>query len=278
MKRTMMVVALVVSSSVCSQTFGFDLLDRMLGLKGSGCDSTCCDTGIVDPCCEPVCGVDAGCCGAAGCGGACGEPVCGVDAGCCGVAGCGDACCEPVCGVDAGFGGVAGCGSACGEPVCGIEAGCCEPACGVASCDTGCGHHRGGLLTKLFGGLNHMGCDSCCEPICGIEATACCEPACGYSDPCCDTGCGCGHKPRLLDLLFGGLNKGCCDTACDAYAGASCGCTSGGAYSVPSSTAPAAPIEVQADDAPMPPAPVVDPSAYLNTKRRVIQASTRYVR
>jgi hypothetical protein len=40
---------------------------------------------------------------------------------------------------------------------------------------------------------------------------------------------------------------------------------------------PAAP-KAEADAAPMPPAPIVDPSASVTHKRRVIQASARYVR
>jgi hypothetical protein len=39
-----------------------------------------------------------------------------------------------------------------------------------------------------------------------------------------------------------------------------------------------APAPAPAEAAPMPPAPVVDPSAFLPTQRRVVQASNSYVR
>jgi len=40
----------------------------------------------------------------------------------------------------------------------------------------------------------------------------------------------------------------------------------------------AAPAPADEEAAPMPPAPVVDPSAHLQSKRRVIQASASYIR
>ena len=39
MKRMMYLGALVLSVTICSQSFGFELLDRMLGCKG--CQSCC---------------------------------------------------------------------------------------------------------------------------------------------------------------------------------------------------------------------------------------------
>ena len=45
MKRTIMTMALVLGCTLCSQSFGFDLLDRMLGVKGCGSSAECCDTG-----------------------------------------------------------------------------------------------------------------------------------------------------------------------------------------------------------------------------------------
>ena len=262
MKRTILVATLVLGSSVCSQSFGFDLLDRMLGLKGCGAHSTCCDTVVCDT-------------GAYGCAA---EPACGCEAPC------GGSCvAEPACGCEAPCGGACGCA----EPACGIEAPCapaCEPTCGAAAACCGKGHR--GLLHKLFG--NHCGgggCDAGCgcvaEPACGLEAPCgsgygCAAPACGceVAGPVgCDSGC-CGSKrPHLLARLFGGhgcdsgCDAGCCDTM------PSCGCSSTGM----AAPVAAPPVQIQ-DAAPMPPAPVVDPSAYLNSKRRVIQASARYVR
>ena len=83
MKRMMYLGALILSVTVCSQSFGFELLDRMLGHKG--CASCCepgCDAGAGNGCCEPGCDADAGngCC----------EPACD--------AGAGNGCCEPACG------------------------------------------------------------------------------------------------------------------------------------------------------------------------------------
>ncbi|WP_235908901.1 hypothetical protein [Roseiconus nitratireducens] len=93
----------------------------------------------------------------------------------------------------------------------------------------------------------------------------------------CDSGC-CGSKKScggLLKKLFGNLHgKHGCDSCCDAApmcdSGCGCGATVVPAPAVAPAPAPAA--------APMPPAPIVDPSASISHKRRVIQASARYVR
>jgi hypothetical protein len=136
MKRMMFLGALVLGVTVCSQSFGFELLDRMLGCKGcTSCCEPACDAGAA--CCEPACDAGAACCEpACDAGVACCEPGCAADAGCCGVrkkctpirdflralhsakkcGGC-TSCCEPDCS--------AGC-----EPDC--SAGCCEPACAAS--------------------------------------------------------------------------------------------------------------------------------------------------
>lgn len=239
MKRTILVGVMVLGTSFCSQSFGFDLLDRMLGLKGAGCDSTCCDTVVCDPC-EPVCGAEP--CGPC-------EPVCGAEP-------CGS-CTEPVC----------GCEAPC-EPVCGADVSC-APACGcetIVSCAP-----KKGLLDRLFGGKKccDSGCDVACEPTCAAP----CEPACG-ADVCCEApvcgaevvSCCKPKKAGLLAKLFGKLHcDSGCDTSCDAIGCSDC-----------APSAPAAP-EAAAEEA-MPPAPVVDSSASLSTKRRVIQASNRVAR
>ena len=52
MKRMLFLGALVLGVTVCSQSFGFEILDRMLGCKkGSSCTS----------CCEPGCAAGNGC-------------------------------------------------------------------------------------------------------------------------------------------------------------------------------------------------------------------------
>ena len=306
MKRTILVGVMVLGTSVCSQSFGFDLLDRMLGLKGSGCDSTCCDTGLAAHSsfgCEPGCGIEDPC-------GACAtEPTCGIGSGH-GLGSC------------LGLGGGSACG--CAEPACGCETVVSDCGCGDA-CDSGCfgGKKRGHLLHRLFSGLKcgDHGCDSACGGACGGG----CGDACGYADPSCgtegglfghshgsclggnglfggpncgcetvvsDCGCGnacgdacggcdslCGGKRHggLLKRLFGHLHRGdsCCDTACDVAVG--CNDCLSSPISAPMS-APAVDVHSEEQVSPMPPAPVVDPSAYLHSKRRVIQASTHYTR
>ena len=88
MKRMLFLGALVLGVTVCSQSFGFEILDRMLGHKG--CTSCCepgCDAG--NGCCEPGCGAGNGCAEpACGAGNGCAEPACDAGAGCC----------EPSCG------------------------------------------------------------------------------------------------------------------------------------------------------------------------------------
>ena len=96
MKRMFFLGALVLGVTVCSQSFGFELLDRMLG-GHKGCTS----------CCEPDCSAGNGCCADA-----C-EPGCGA----------GNGCAEPACGA----------GNGCAEPACDAGNGCCEPACGAVS-------------------------------------------------------------------------------------------------------------------------------------------------
>ena len=48
MKRMLFLGALVIGVTVCSQSFGFEILDRMLGNKGS------------TSCCEPDCSAGNG--------------------------------------------------------------------------------------------------------------------------------------------------------------------------------------------------------------------------
>ena len=75
MKWKLFLGAIVVSMSLCSQSYGAGLLERMLGLKGGCCKSDCCETS----CCE----ADPGCCEA--------DPGCCEEPACCEQ----DACCDP---------------------------------------------------------------------------------------------------------------------------------------------------------------------------------------
>jgi hypothetical protein len=121
-----------------------------------------------------------------------------------------------------------------------------------SGCDNGCGCG------------NSCGCGNGAAPTCGCEVNAC-----NAAPACCDSGCG-APKCGLLSRLF--ARKSACDTGCDT------GCsTCNSCSAAPAAGTPAPAPAVSGDAAPMPPAPVVDPSAYLNSNRRVIQA-TSYVR
>src|SRR4051812_39715766 len=97
MKWKMIFGALVVSAGLCSQGFGFELLDRMLG-GGGGCGGCCAPS-----CCQPTC---------------CEQPAC--EPTCCEQAACQPTCCEqPACG---------GCNTGCG----GCNTGC--GGCGHRHC------------------------------------------------------------------------------------------------------------------------------------------------
>ena len=264
MKRTLLTLTIVLASSVGSQSFGFDLLDRMLGMRGCGSSASCCDTGCDTPLCEPACGCEVagdpyGCdpCGCAA------EPACGLDAAC--------GCAEPVCGCEA------PCDPCGADPACG-----CEVACDPCGCDSGCGK-QGGLLSKLFSHGKSSCCDSACEPACGLEA-ACdpcaADPVCGCEvvacDPCgCDSGCS--KRGGLLSKLFGNLHgkSSCCDAGCD---GCGCGVAPMNGHAPSAAPMPPAPAPEEEASYRNPPRPIVDPSASVSSKRRVIQASAVYVR
>jgi hypothetical protein len=207
MKWNIAVAALFVSAAMCTQSFGFDLLDRMLGGSGCGCDTQCCETAA--DCCE----ADPGC-------------------------GCEDT--APDCGCDA-------------APSCGCESDC-NPCC------------RKPLIQINIPKIRLCVRDRCCEdagcdedPACGCDAAADCgcdaAPSCG-----CESACGGMRSLGLLDRIFSCKKRGCCDDGCEASCGVepACGCSAGGA-------APAA----SEASAPMPPAPVVDPSAFVAPQRSV---------
>ena len=144
MKWNMVLSALVVSASLCGQSFGFELLDRMLGRNDCGCNSGCttsapacgCDTGAVPPNCEAACNAVA----APGCGCAA-EPACGAAGPSCASvpSGCG---CKKPCLLD------------CFR----LKHKCCTRHCG-------CHHH-----CRLLGGCGAA------APSCGCAAAA---PSCG---------------------------------------------------------------------------------------------------
>ncbi len=314
MKLKTLIGSVVLGASLCTPSFGAGLLDRMLGMRGAGCDSACCDTGCAaDPSCG--CEISAPACG--GCADAC-APVCrpGLLSRVKGRLG--SSACAATCGCEISAPACGGCGSSSCDggcsaaPSCGCEIASCDP-CG---CDTGCKPRRRPLM-ELVGkakcSLSNLGsrracCDSGCDPcgdVCGapscgceIAAPACggcgssscgggcsAAPSCGCEIAACDP-CAASCAPKcggLLSKLFKRKNR-CCDSyvSCDSgCASGSCGggCSScgGGSTTYGTSSAPVEAPVVHGDAAPMPPAPIVDPSAYLQSNRRVIQA-TSYVR
>jgi len=198
MKFKVLVGALVLGLGLCTQTFAFDLLDRMLGINGCGCNSGCaaksCCTKPADCAQKPSCAAAA--------------PTCGADNGC--NKGCKSNCCRKI-----------RCSNKC-------NSGCAAPTCGAAA------------------------------PSCG------CEKACkqGCKDRC---------RPCLLDRLFS------CNSSCKPKCAS--GCSKGCAAAPTCGSNSAAPAEAkQGNDSIAPPAPVVDPSAFLPTQRRVVHASASLVR
>jgi hypothetical protein len=255
-----MTMTLVLGCSLCSQSFGFDLLDRMLGVRGCGSASNCCDSGCNMSCNEPACGCEQACAPD------CADPCCDPDP--CGDP-CGDPCdpCDP-CNKKGGMlGKLFSCdlfkkNRGCDDGCCGTcgETDCCDPAC----CEP----------------------EPCCpQPVCGCEAPVdCCDP-CG--DPCGQSGCDSCNDPCrktcLLNKLFGNLGRNpfknrccddnpCCEDTCNQCCPEPvCGCE-------PTIAPVAEPAAAAINAAPMPPRSVIDPSARVSTKRHVIQASAVYVR
>ena len=222
MKTKFAALALLISATLCcNNSFGHDLLHRMLGRGGCGCESasTCCDTPA------PACGVTD--------------------------------CCEmtmPGRGLLAGLGSRLGCGCRAKADDCGCDAPVADCGCEVApaadcGCDAGCGGGGGGLLSGRLQGLRCGGCGLFKGGIgngCGcnlMESTPCAD-ACQEVEACgCDAApvddCGCGggllshgcrgrlFNGRLLDRL-GNIGCGCCrnkaDCGCAEAPADDCGC------------------------------------------------------
>lgn len=188
MKRTILTMAIVIGCGISSPSFGFDLLDRMLGIKcGSSCDTAACDAAAEGE--EPACGCEEPACGCEAPGGS-EEPACGCEEPVCGCEPAAEGCDSPAakkCGglLSKMFPSMSGCDSSCDtgaeeDPACG-----CEPAgdgCEDA-CDSAPAPKCGGLLAKLFASCSDDACDAgddSGEPACGCE-----EPACGCEEPAC---------------------------------------------------------------------------------------------
>ena len=271
MKWNMIFGALVVSVGLCTQSFGFELLDRLLGYGGGG--GSC--GGCCNSCCEASCCAAPSCCAEASC--------CAAETSCCAAA--------PSCAAE--------------TSCCAAEASCCEqPACN-SCCNSGCGGCKKscglfGGLHGLFGGC-HKGCgssccgSSCCEqsccaaapscaaetsccaaaPSCAAEtsccaaAPTCCEqPAC---NSCCNSGCGGCHKRKCCGLFSGlfSCKKSCCNSCnscCQPTCGENNGCCNGCGGGAPAAA------DGGSDVPPAP--PMSDSSASLRGKRRVVQTSS----
>ena len=198
MKWNILAATMVLSLGLSTQSFGFELLDRMLGASDCGCEvkgaaKSNCQT---KDCCVP-------------------KRLCAPKS-----------CCQSKDGCDG-------------------KDGCKSPA--------QCG---GGLFGK-----------SCCQSKDGCgDGKGACEKQCGGK-----TCCG----PSLLERIFACRQMGACKSGkgCDGgKADAGCGCDKGGVKADAPMT-----VEDEDQEAPMPPAPIVDPSAFLN-QHRVIHASTTVVR
>jgi hypothetical protein len=195
MKWNILVGTIVLGFGLCTQSYGFELLDRMLGIGGCGCETKCCDAKAARGCSAK----------AAGC--AAKSPTC---------------CAQKA------------------APACGCEAK--APTCVQKAAPT-------------------CGCEAKAAPTCGCEAKA---PTCGADPACgCDGGKhGCKRRcrPCLLERIFSchrGCNNGCGSKCGGCGAEPACGVTVMESNEMP----------------PMPPAPVVDPSAYVPVQRRVVHAS-----
>jgi hypothetical protein len=244
MKWNILVASMVLGLGLSTPSFG-DLLDRMLGSNGCGCEQK------------------------DGCAQKCGDPKCdGKDA--CAQK---DGCCQKECGPKCARRGLLNLGCAQkdgGKDGCGQKDGCKDPCqkdgCGQKDgCKDGCAQKCGGLFGGgLLGGCAQKdGCggkDGCKDP---------CQKD-GCKDPCAQKGCT--QKsggPSLLERIFACRRDACGESKC----GKDGKCGDKGDDKVPE--AEKAPATA---DAPVPPAPVVDPSAFLKSQRRVITASTSLVR
>ncbi len=231
--------ALLVSVALCSQGFGFELLDRMLGLNGGGCGEckACAKVAPCEPCAKACCP----------------EP--------CAKLACVPSCekekvCRPTPVRDL-FADIADMFKAKGiqcEPVAACEAkGCCpEPAC--APCEK----------VKCKKVRCAKACDAC-EPAC----KAACEPTC--EKPCAPKCHKLYRRPvlELLESMFGCDECNECSTGCDT------GC--GGTTAAPAKAPATAPAKAPEAAAPLPVAPKADPSAAIPS-RGIYSASRSLVR
>jgi hypothetical protein len=227
MKGRILLGALLASVALCSQGFGIELLDRIVGLKNCNGSGTCQACAKVD-CCEPAAKAS------------CPEPACGQkdsDASC-------KRCITPVRDLFCGIKGLLEC-QRCGKVKC-----CCPKD----GCDPG------KPCEEVKACAPDPSCDPCAKPVRArkvcCEAKAC-DPACVAPKACdpCDQACAKKRCRRPILELFQGLfqcRKACCDPSCDPCAAADSGGKAEGTAPTPAPEA-----------APLPKAPKADPSASL---------------
>ncbi|MBU4271942.1 MAG: hypothetical protein KKE86_00445 [Planctomycetes bacterium] len=262
--------ALLVSVALCSQGFGFELLDRMLGLNCGGCGDykACAKVAPCDPCAKVACPDPAACENVAACGSTCSK--------------CKKCRATPVRDLFAGMVDLFECkGVTCDANPCDPANACCpEPVTCEKACDPACA--KPCKVKKFRKQRCAKVCDPCCPATCdpACEKVAACDPACekvAACEPTCEPAC----KPKchklyrrpvveLLEALFGGRNCRCGKAACGDGCETACG--SGGV--APGVKAPAKAPEKAA---PLPMAPKADPSAAVPT-RGIYQASRSLVR
>ena len=249
MKWNILIASMVLGLGLSTQSFGFELLDRMLG------SNDCCQ--------KDGCAQKDGSCQKDGC--------CQKDSKGCEQKGCAPKCCrrpllsmnlcaQKSCGSDKGCAQKDGCG----DKGCGQKDGCCQKDDGKGCAQKGCGSGLGlGIFQKSCGSDK-----GCCQK---DDGKGCCQK---------DDGKGCAQKgcagPSLLDRIF---SRSCCSGkgakgGCDSKGSDKCGCGSSQKDDKAGDV-----IKAEAsDDAPVPPAPVVDASAFMQSQQRILQASTTLVR
>ncbi|MEN6452214.1 MAG: hypothetical protein ABFC96_17120 [Thermoguttaceae bacterium] len=261
MRSKTIIGALLVSAALCSQGFGFELLDRMLGLNCGGCGG--CNACKV-ACCEKACAVKA-------CPQPCAKVACEKP--------CIETCakakkCRPTPVRDL-FGNLAELFEA--KAYCYEQKACCEKACCAkpACCEKSCGACEKPCKMKRCHRVRcEQPCGACCPVTCAKPcAPVTCAPVC---QPVCKVKC---HKLyrrpvlEMIEKLFGERQCvspcGECEVACGP-----CGTTTTApAKKVAPTTAPAKAPEA----APLPAAPKADTSAAVQT-RGIYQASRSLVR
>ena len=150
MKLKIFIGALVLSTGLCTQSFGFELLDTMLGLNGCGCQSR-----TRARCCAKPCGQPKSCCAKV----ACRPKRCCAPKPktCCAK----KSSCRSRCGCDlfAGLRGLFSCGC---RSKCGCDAkpkSCCAPK--KSCCRSRCGRNLLSIFGCCKGGCSKGGCSSC---------------------------------------------------------------------------------------------------------------------